>query len=325
MISNNTKGNPYHDPKTGKFTTAGVSAVKKEIESGGKHISNKTKRLEKQISSLDIEDFVRIGAHKGGKNLRYYIDDNLSMPLVMKHKKEICSNLMCDDIILNNNDGLDKIGIDLIGFNNDKDIDEDSIYECQFIDVKTSYSGSVSVPIFNSEPDMNHIFSMKECWVLNPLTKMTNAFVFQFIQERDRKSNEEKVRELYTNGAHLYAEQNIVSHSIYAFDATDVRNILNKQIRLNDLRYLFNNYSKCFDENGTLTNPNLFGDTVMKLGTPKPIRGKEGYFRTRLVDKETGFSIKIEYNLDKPFCDVSCSADFPERLFERDYPHLKVL
>ena len=110
--SNNLKGNPYHDEETGQFTSEGLGAVNNQIEGKGLP-SDKIRRAENALKRQGVYGI-------NPKFARYLVDEYISIPLLMKHKEDVAFHLMSENLKENTDDGLDKIGVDLIGWNGEE-------------------------------------------------------------------------------------------------------------------------------------------------------------------------------------------------------------
>lgn len=305
--SNNTRGNPYHDDETGEFTSAGVSAVKRQ-KVGDKIASAKTERTNQAIRKFGgIDGFIR---NASSKSLRYYIDDNLSVPLVEKYSRKISENLFVNYVTVNTDDELDKLGVDLIGY----DDPEGDIVNDDFIDVKTAYGDNANISIFSAEMDMNKNFRLRSGWVIDPKQKHTTAFLFNFVKENRSLTNQEKVKLIHDLGWEEYEQRYISNHDLYLLDSADIQTIIDTEIGQKQISKLYDDYAQCFDSNGKLINPELFNNIISRFGEPFPLKNSPGYYAGKITDWETGFSVTLKYNTKKPYAGITCSVQFSNKM-----------
>ena len=182
--SSNSKGNPYHDEKTGKFTSAGVSAIKEQIETDD-FLSDKELSLNSILSKYNnFYDF--LNNERSAHKIRDFIDNYGSVPSFMARYGNLLKYALKQNVILNHNDGLDKIGVDLICHDgNLEDISIDNIYEkMNFIDIKTTFRGRIKLMAIQLTQN-----GLVEDGLANPKKKVNNMFAFQFFDGLDNLSD----------------------------------------------------------------------------------------------------------------------------------------
>lgn len=189
-ISDNEKGNKYHDEKTGKFTSAGVSAVKDEVDAVDK-LSDKEEKIKAEIAKFG-NYYKYVNSINNVQDLNFLIDSYFSIPTLLNENKNLLK-LILPNLKENKNKGLDKIGIDLISFDGDlSDLSIDNIYEkMNFIDVKTSFNDGVNINV------MNLIDSgLAMDGLLNPNYKANNLFMFQMFDGLQGKTKRQIAKQL---------------------------------------------------------------------------------------------------------------------------------
>lgn len=170
-------GNPYHDEKTGQFTSAGLSALRSEIfsnsgvsekliaigekikKSSGKNITEKVKNFLKSASNNEINTI---------------IDECISIPSLLNSGQKYFYR---DNVKENHNRKLDYIGVDLICYDNNINWGDHIWDSVDVADVKTTYGQGIELDI--GKYISGHGFS--EQVLLNPNVKVNNKYILNFL------------------------------------------------------------------------------------------------------------------------------------------------
>ncbi len=313
--SNNLKGNPYHDEKTGKFTSAGLGAVNDQIEGKGLP-SDKIRRAEADLRKSGVYGMKP-------KHARYLVDEYISIPLLMKHKDDIAFHLMSENLRENTDDGLDKIGVDLIGWNGKElPLTAENLGQFNFIDVKTSYHDQIGMTVFEAMPGGggNKPF-ISETSVINPFKKVNNAYVFQFLSGGDGLSTKKKLEEFERVGRNIdeFERAHDFEQEIYALSASEVKGIIGSFVGENELKKLCEDCSSYFDDNGRLMKEGFTEFLITHIGVPKRMGGNPNQRVCVLEDPEWGMSLEVRLDYSLPFCGISTRVNIGRKHLQERY------
>lgn len=246
--SDNTYGNPYHDEATGQFTSAGVSAVKREVVHPS--IDDRLERFKGDLQKAPgrtIEEKLSsflTGASR--QDIANIIDIFINSPSLMTKKKELCNKLFRSNLVENKNKKLDIIGVDYIAFDN-----VDDITSFDFIDLKTSSSGGVDINFFTTSSSGKYFF--QDC-LLNPYHKVNNKFVFQFMNFKNPASQKKIVTDFflrssdYNDFADKYINQE--TSSTHVIDSGELYKMVKSKIgrKMDLMNALFRDTQKAYEK-----------------------------------------------------------------------------
>ena len=246
-------GNPNHD-ELGRFASAAKDAAKHPDT-----LSQKELRL-KEKENIDFSRW-------SDKDLRYYADNNISMPILMRKSDSIKKALSKENLIINNNDELDKMGIDLLSYNGNPDdmfeIEPDgfiNIYKnVDYIDVKTSYADKISLPFINVEPDQNGIFKMRKGLLIADRTefelgktKVSNYYLFHFLEQSIDMDNRTRARQIKELGSDAFIDKYIYPNSqeLYLINKDALFDYIYQTYSEKSLNALYSVFNSSFNSNG---------------------------------------------------------------------------
>ena len=181
VVSSNKKGNPYHDEKTGEFTSAGFGALSGEIRNGSfdKKRANLNAQLNKYPGKTELEKWLNFVSSVDMKNFNFFMDSTFSIPL-LNLNFNLAASFDRKNIRENHNAGLDTIGVDFIAYDDNVGFmkNENLFNKLDLIDVKTSYDGTVKLNIFQLVDAEGNLL---QDVLANPNLKGNNQYVFSFI------------------------------------------------------------------------------------------------------------------------------------------------
>ena len=315
------KGNPYHDD-AGRFTSADLAESKAYTDADG--VSEKTQRYLDAIEKYGFENAILSGYNN--KQRRYYIDDNLSIPYLLNKKTgSILDQLGQTHLFENHLDRLDKLGIDLVCYDENLTVPESDV-----IDVKTS-EHSFALRLTNVVKDKDGVFHMYKGWLIDDdaieLSGGNKSFIFNRIEtglsEIDKaKAIKEYKDKFGDNWLEAFNNDFIRDSEAFLFTSYDLDQYFfkNNLLSRDGLKNLYNNFSGIFDESGkTLGNVsgNDFAGLLHKLG----FRFSNGTFTKKLPN---GLLQKISFDSSLPFWDLNVSIVVPEEKIKRDWNDYKL-
>lgn len=320
MISSNTKGNKYHD-ELGRFASAAQDAVTNE---------DKESRKEQTLSNLSRYDF-HDKTKWSEKNVRYYIDENLNMPSVMRHSDKIKKVLNKQNLIENNNDELDKMGVDLFAFDR-ADFDRintvSDIYNNKdYIDVKTTYADGIQLPFINVEPKQG-VWNMHKGLLINQddnfefgKTKINNVLLLNFLTQYDKMDNRDKASLIQKYGADKFLNDYIDGQDLYLVEKDKLFKDIFSVIPADSLNKIYDNFLSKFDEQGNcLIN---FDDFMSRFASFKQ-KDKGDYIEVSMPLKN-GLSIMGKIYPNKPFFDMHMNIKASKDFVSQKYRDKKIL
>ena len=309
MISQNRGGigNPNHDEK-GRFAKKAYDAMQH---------SERLSRKQKTLSELERYDFFD-KRYWSDKNIRYYIDENLSMPLVMKHSDKIKRMLKRDNLTVNNDDDLDKMGIDIFGYN------ELNIDNTDFIDVKTTYGDGIQLPFINVEPDKNKNWHMHKGLLIADEsnfkvgeTKYTNQYLLNFLTQYEKMDNRTKAQLIKRYGADEFANCFINNQELYSLNKKELFGLVYKVASFNGLTKIHSTILSKFDQNGTCIDG---FDNFMRCFNDKVFTKKnKGDFIEISAPLGQGLTMIGKIYPNKPFFDLHMNIKVDKSLIQQQY------
>lgn len=318
-------GNPYHDEETGQFTSAGVSAVQEQLESEN-YISNKEYNLNHILSKYNnFYDF--LNNEKSAHLIRDFVDNYGSVPSFMSRYGNLLKYASKQNIKINHNDELDKIGIDLMCFDGDiKDLTVENIYEkINFVDIKTTYKNRIKLMAVQLVGT-----GLIKDGLANPKRKVNNLFAFQFfdgLQNLNSKAIAKKMifQDMYSNEL---KPNPLIKSSAYIIHKEDIYNLIYEHLPIENIEEAYNlvndglkrgrSQEEMFDKLCSY-------DSDMKISNPEP-----GY-KLGVMDFDEGLSLLIKSdirNAKKPIFEMSVqlSQNFIKEHFpdsELNYANIK--
>lgn len=259
-ISDNEKGNKYHDEKTGEFTSAGVSAIKDELKSENK-LNDKQVMIEQRMKRYP-DFYSYVDNIKSSAELNHLIDDYYSIPMLLENNKNLLKKIL-PNLKVNTNSELDKIGIDLMSFEGDiDDIKIDNIHEkMNFIDVKTSFKDGFNIGIIQMSDG-----KLVMDGLLNPNYKANNLFILQMFDGLQTSSKTFIAKKLLTSD--LKPKMQIPSEA-FLVDKNDLYNLIYEHLPRESMLDGFNAISDALTQKKSWEEiyQNVFGQDEMKVYT----------------------------------------------------------
>ena len=315
------KGNPYHDD-AGRFTSGDLDSSKAYTDAGG--VAEKTQRYLDAIEKNGFDKAILSGYNN--KWRRYYIDDNLSIPYLLSKKTgPILDQLGQRELFENHLDRLDKLGIDLVCYDENLTVPESDV-----IDVKTS-EHSFALRLTNVAKDKDGVFHMYKGWLIDDdaveLSGGNKSFLFNRIEtglsEIDKARAIKEYKDKYgPDWMEAFENDFIRDSEAFLFTSYDLEQYLFKKNSLtrDELNNIYDNFSGIFDETGkTLGNVSGqdFAGLLRKLG----FRFSNGTFTKKL---QNGLLQKISFDSSLPFWDLNVSIVVPEDKIKREWNEYKL-
>lgn len=308
-----------NDDGTFAFKDEDLVESKAYTDAGG--VSEKTQRYLDAIEKYGFENAILSGYNN--KWRRYYIDDNLSIPYLLSKKTgSILDQLGQTHLFENNLDRLDKLGIDLVCYDENLTVPESDV-----IDVKTS-EHSFTLRLTNVAKDKDGVFHMYKGWLIDDdaveLSGGNKSFLFNRIEtglsEIDKARAIKEYKDKFgPDWMEAFNNDFIRDSEAYLFTSYDLEQYFFKKNGLdrNELDITYNGFAEMFDENGKVKN----GMSREKMSWFLQQQGYKYNTKTRTYTHKlrNGLLQKVSFDTSKPFWNIEVSIVVPENKIKMEW------